>query len=69
MSIEPEGLELQMVMRAMLKVAQRVALPQVLLAAPVLSTRFTRTGHLPVIAKWMVIVDRRGRCLVRITTA
>ncbi len=69
MSIELKGLELQMVMRAMLKVAQRVALPQVLLAEPVLASRFTRRGHLPVIAKSVVIVDRRGRCLVRITTA
>ena len=70
MSIEPEGLEFQKVMRTMLlKVAQIAALSQVLLAEPVLASRFTRRGHLPAIAKWVVIVDRRGRCLVRTTSA
>ena len=64
MFIEPECLELQTVMRAMVEVAQRVTQSQVL---PVLARRFSQRGYLQVIAKQEVIVERRGRSLVKIT--
>ncbi len=51
-----------MVIMAMVEVAQRVA--QVL---AVLASRLSRRGHLQFIAKQEVIVDRRGRCLVKTT--
>jgi hypothetical protein len=65
--IEPECLELQTVMRAMVEVAQRVTQHQVLPVLAMLARRFSQRGYLQVIAKQEVIVERRGRSLVKIT--